>query len=149
MKITATSRYALRILLDIAVHADGGTRTIREISESQSISEKFISRIVVSLRRAGFLASERGMHGGLRLARFPEHITLLDIMEATEGSVGILACLVAPGTCPRQGHCAAECAWRGVNDALLDALRKTTLADVVAKQGEFVQADGAEPDYCI
>ncbi len=71
MKITAKSRYALRVLLDLAVSGAKGPRTIKEIASSQGISEKFISRIAVPLRRAGLVTTERGVKGGLRLARFP------------------------------------------------------------------------------
>ena len=63
MKITAKARYALRILLDVAVYGEQKPRTIRQIAQSQGISEKFISRIVVPLRRAGFLSSVRGVQG--------------------------------------------------------------------------------------
>ncbi|MBR1608157.1 MAG: Rrf2 family transcriptional regulator [Kiritimatiellae bacterium] len=151
MKITAKSRYALRILLDIAAHDSGAPRPIREISVSQGISEKFIGRLAVPLRRAGLVESERGARGGLRLARFPEKITLLAIVQATDGPLALLRCLSKPGACKKQGSCAAELAWKEVNEALSGALEKTTLADVLAAHRRiFGQSDPApEPDYCI
>lgn len=149
MKITAKSRYALRILLDIATHGGEGPRTIKEIAASQGISEKFISRIAVPLRRAGLLSTERGVRGGLRLARFPEKITLLDIVEATDGPLSLVHCLARPGVCKRQGHCAAEKAWGGVNDALAAALRDRPLSDIVAEHRRIAAPDNSEPDYCI
>ncbi len=148
MKITAKSRYALRILLDIAVAGDAAPRPISEIAASQAISEKFISRIAVPLRRAGLLTTERGVRGGLRLARFADQITLYDIVEAMEGPFGLLRCLVRPGVCPRQGKCAAECAWRRVNDSFAEALRGVRLSDVVADNARLA-ADGVGPEYCI
>lgn len=149
MKLTAQTRYALRILLDIAANGGDTPRPIKEIAASQGISEKFIARIVVPMRRAGLLASARGVRGGLLLGRFPEKITLLDIVESTDGPLAIAACLARPGTCPRQGRCAAECAWRRVNDALADALRAVTLADVLSDERRFAPANPSEPDYCI
>ena len=149
MKITAKSRYALRILLEVALHGDDGPRTIKEIAAAQTLSEKFISRIVVLLRRAGLLLTERGVKGGLRLARHAEKITLLDVVEATDGPLAIVHCLARPGACRRQGRCAAEKAWGGVNEALSEALRRTTLADVVADQLRFAPPAPSEPDYCI
>ena len=104
MKITAKSRYALRILLDIAVHDKGEPRTIKEIAASQGISEKFISRIAIPLRKAGMVSTERGVNGGLRLARFPKDITLLDIVQSTDGPLALLNCLARPGTCARQAN---------------------------------------------
>lgn len=149
MKITAKSRYALRILLDIAVADGKGPRPIKEIAASQGISEKFIGRIAVPLRRAGLLATERGAKGGLRLARFPEKITLLDVVEATDGPLALVRCLGRPGICKRQGRCAAEQAWGGVNEVLAAALRRKTLASVVADQRRLAPPRPSEPDYCI
>ena len=149
MKITAKSRYALRILLDIALEGGDGPRSIKEIAVSQGISEKFISRIAVPLRRAGLVATARGAKGGLRLARFPSKITLLDIVEATGGPLALVHCLARPGVCKRQGRCAAEKAWSGVNDALAAALRRTKLSDVVADERRLTPPAPAEPDYCI
>lgn len=149
MKITAKSRYALRILLEVALHGDDGPRTIKEIAAAQTLSEKFISRIVVLLRRAGLLLTERGVKGGLRLARHAEKITLLDVVEATDGPLAIVHCLARPGACRRQGRCAAEKAWAGVNEALSEALRRTTLAAVAADQLRFAPPAPSEPDYCI
>ena len=149
MKITAKSRYALRILLDIALEGGEGPRSIKEIAASQGISEKFISRIAVPLRRAGLVATARGAKGGLRLARFPTKITLLDIVEATGGPLALVHCLARPGVCKRQGRCAAEKAWGTVNEALATALRRVTLASVVADQRRLAPPKSAEPDYCI
>lgn len=149
MKITAKSRYALRVLLDIALANEKGPRPIKSIASSQGISEKFISRIAVPLRRAGLLATERGARGGLRLARFPAKITLLDIVEATDGPLALVHCLARPGICKRQGRCAAEKAWGGVNDALAAALRRTTLAAIAADQRRLAPPPPSEPDYCI
>lgn len=149
MKITAKARYALRILLDLAANGKDGPRTIKEIAASQGISEKFISRIAVPLRRAGLVATERGVKGGLRLAQFPRKVTLLDVVAATDGPLALVHCLARPGVCKRQGRCAAERAWTRVNDALAAALRRTTLADVVADQRRLAPPVPAEPDYCI
>ena len=149
MKITAKSRYALRVLLDLAVSGAKGPRTLREIASSQGISEKFISRIAVPLRRAGLVTTERGVKGGLRLARFPSKITLLDIVESTDGPLALVRCLARPGACGRQGRCAAEKAWAGVNEALAAALRRTSLASVAADQRRLSPPPPSEPDYCI
>ena len=144
MKITAQVRYALRILVDLAVRGGGTPRPIKEIAASQGISEKFISRIAVPLRRAGFVESERGAKGGLVLAKLPEKITLLDIAEALDGPLALVPCLEHPGSCPRHGRCAAERAW-GAADA--------ALASVARDERRFAPPDPpptpAEPDYCI
>ena len=149
MKITAKSRYALRVLLDIAANGGEEPRTIKEIAGSQGISEKFISRIAVPLRRDGLLATERGVKGGLRLAKFPEDITLLDIVTSMDGPLSLVYCLARPGACNRHGRCAAEKAWGGINAALAAALRRTKLSDVVAEHRRLSPPPPSEPDYCI
>ncbi len=149
MKITAKSRYALRTLLDIALSGADKPRTIAEIASSQAISEKFISRIVVPLRRAGLIESERGARGGLRLARQAEAITLFEIVTAMEGAIGVVSCLRRPKSCPRHGHCAAEQAWGKVNDALVEALRAQTLAEIAENERRFLSAGTEGPEYCI
>lgn len=152
MKITAKSRYALRVLLDLAVSGTDSPRTIKEIAASQRISEKFISRIAVPLRRAGLVATERGVKGGLRLARFPAKITLLDIVTAMDGQLALVHCLAHPGICKRQGRCAPERAWASVNDKLSDALHEITLDAIAADQHRLAPPESIkpiEPDYCI
>lgn len=150
VKITAQARYALRILLDIAVHDDGLPRPIKDIAAAQGISEKFIGRIAIPLRRAGLLATVRGAKGGLQLGRFPEKITLLDIVEAVDGPLSLVHCLVRPGVCARQGHCAAEIAWSGVNEALAGALRRVRLSDVLETDRRYAGMEtGNAPEYCI
>lgn len=169
MKITAKTRYALRTMLDIAIGNDvechGGAasgvedevvsaaaprpRTIRQIAQSQGISEKFISRIVVALRRAGLIRTVRGVQGGLMLARPEDTISLLDVMQATEGPVALIACLARPRSCRRTGRCGAESVWRDVNNALVEALRGISLAEVVQRQRRFLPPREGEPEYMI
>ena len=159
MKITAKTRYALRIVLDIAIGNNGNgpdaggamerPRTIRQISKSQGISEKFISRIVVALRRAGLVRTVRGVQGGLMLARPEDTISLLDVMQATEGPVALIACLAHPRSCKRNGRCGAESVWRDVNNALVESLRGISLADVARRQRQFLPLKDGEPEYMI
>lgn len=149
MKITAQARYALRILLDIAVHGGAGPRSIKEIAASQGISEKFISRIAVPLRRAGMVSTERGAKGGLRLAKRPENVSLLAIVEAMDGPLALVPCLARPGACEKQGRCAAERAWGKANGALMLALRRTTLAMVAADERRMEREGEGGAEYCI
>lgn len=93
MKISAKTRYALRILLDIALFGKEKPRTIKDIAANQEISDKFISPLVVTLRRAGLLQSLRGVTGGLKLNKDPQFISLLDIIDAMDGEIYLLSCL--------------------------------------------------------
>lgn len=69
MKISTKGRYGLRILIDLATHDNSIPRLIRDIAQAQQISEKYISRLVIDLRRAGLIRSIRGVNGGFHLAK--------------------------------------------------------------------------------
>jgi len=131
MKISTKGRYGLRILLDLARHPEPELRLIRDIAASQQISEKYISRLVVELRRAGLLLSIRGAKGGFRLAIPPEAISVLSVIEAMEGPTSIVDCVLAPAGCLRSKRCAARSVWTKLNAAIRDSMNQVTLADLL------------------
>ena len=85
MRMSSQVEYGLRAMLDIAIHGTTSPVQARDIHQRQQIDEHFISQILLMLRRAGLIESLRGRQGGHRLARSPEQITLLEIIEAVEG----------------------------------------------------------------
>lgn len=128
MKISAKARYALRILMDIAVHADGEhPRLMKDICEAEDLSEKFTSRLVIPLREAGMITSTRGKSGGFRLAKSPKEITLLDIIETLQGPVALIDCVGELSACERSTSCAAHKVWGRVNDSIRKTFQKVTL----------------------
>lgn len=150
MKITAKARYGLRILLDIALfERTDHPRTIREISVSQNISEKFISRLVVPLRAKGMIRSVRGKQGGFRLARAPEDITLFDVLEALEGEVSVVDCVSRADACERAESCAARSIWTDVNEAVKQALRSLTLGAAIERCRDGGAIPAALSEYFI
>lgn len=133
MKLTAKARYALRILLDIAQNAtEEKPRTLKEISESQAIGEKFVSRLVLNLRDVGMVTAARGREGGYRLAKAPKDISLLEIIEAAQGPICVVECL-GEKTCERAPACAPKLIWGDVNEAIRSSLRNVTLKKVLSK----------------
>ncbi len=134
MKVSAKARYGLRILLDVAINeTPERPRTIKEIAESQAISEKFISRIVVPLREQGMIQSERGKFGGFRLARAPRDITLLAVIEALQGAVSVVDCVLGKKSCQRVSTCIAHSFWEDVNGSVQEALRNITLENMLER----------------
>ena len=148
MKISTKGRYGLRILLDLALNDSEKPRMIRDISESQHISEKYISRLIIELRKAGMVKSIRGSKGGYRISREPKEITLLDVVEVMEGPVSIVDCVSARDCCPRIASCVTREIWTELNSQIREALQKITLQEIIdryrAKNG-----DGDFLDYCI
>lgn len=132
MKISAKARYALRILMDIALHADEDhPRLMKDICEAEALSEKFTSRLVIPLREAGMISSTRGKAGGFRLARKPKEITLLEIIETLQGPVALIDCLVDLSTCERNKVCAARKVWTRVNNSIRETLQSVTLDSLI------------------
>ena len=144
MKISTRGRYGLRILLDLALHDNGSPRMIRDIAGSQRISEKYISRLIIDLRRAGMVKSIRGSRGGYRIARYPKNLTVLDVIEAMEGPVSIIDC-VTTESCDRQRGCAVRSIWCDMNNQIRSALAAVTLQDVIDRQRENVEM----AEYCL
>ena len=146
LKISAKARYALRTLIDVASHAESdGPRTGAAISEDQQLSEKFLSRIVISLREKGLLRSVRGNVGGFRLAKSPDDITLLEIIETMQGPLAILDCLRPGSDCPKKRTCLARRVWEDVNSAFANTLESVTLASILARDPKAAEA----LDFCI
>ena len=87
MKVSTKGRYALRLMIDLAEHDSGDYIPLRDISERQGISVKYLEQIVTQLSRAGFLRSVRGAQGGYRLSRHPENYSVGEILRITEGDL--------------------------------------------------------------
>ena len=148
MKISTKGRYGLRILMDLAIHQSEKPRLIRDIAKSQQISEKYISRLVIALRKAGMIRSVRGVNGGFHIAMKPEDITLLDVIEAMEGPLSIVDCVSTPRKCSRSDNCAPREIWCKLNGDIRELMRGTTLADILESYRKQSAQNGVL-DYCI
>jgi len=148
MKISTRGRYGVRILLDLALHENKTPRQIHEIAASQQISEKYISRLIINLRRVKMIRSIRGAKGGYRIARNPAEITLLDIVEAMEGPLSIVDCVRSPEKCNRNDNCPSRQIWDRLNTEICEAMHKITLQNIIDNYHES-NCDGGIPDYCI
>lgn len=148
MKISTKGRYGLRILLDIALYrANDKPRMIREIAANQAISEKYISRLIIALRKGGFVKSVRGANGGYVLARRSEDIRLLDVLEVMEGPVNIVSCVNHEGpACEREPDCLTRQMWVDINQKIRQVFSQYTLKDLLDRYA--ANGDGIL-DYCI
>lgn len=94
MKISTKGRYALRLMVDLALNNNGENISLKEISARQGISVKYLEQIISMLNRAGYVKSERGSNGGYRLTKKPEEYTVGMILRLTEGSLARLPVLM-------------------------------------------------------
>lgn len=134
MRISTKGRYALRLMLDLALHDTGENIALKTIAKRQNISEKYLEQIIGILTKAGFVKSVRGSSGGYRLAKAPEEYTVGDILRLTEGSLAPVAC-VEEGveTCSKASVCVTLTLWKELNDAINNVIDRETLADLVER----------------
>lgn len=132
MKVSTKGRYALRVLVDLAENGKEKNVSIREIAERQEISDKYLEGIVARLSAAGFVKSVRGKYGGYQLTRKPSEYSVYDILEATEDSVALVACLEDEiNACPRQGDCRTLPLWDHMQSYIRAHMEEITLEDVM------------------
>ena len=93
MKISTKGRYAVRVMLDLALNNNGECIKVKEIAARQGISEKYLEQIIAVLNKAGYVKSVRGAQGGYRIAKDPADFTVGMILRLTEGSLAPVACL--------------------------------------------------------
>lgn len=135
MKISTKGRYALRLMVDLALDDNDGYISLRTVAERQGISVKYMEQIVGPLHKAGLLSSIRGPQGGYRLARRPTAYTVGDILRITEGSIAPVACLDDdPNCCPRANNCSTLAFWESLYAHMLDYLDNTSLATIVEQE---------------
>jgi Rrf2 family protein len=117
--VTREGDYAVRCVLEVA---RSGRISAAEVARRQDISPTFLGKIVQSLARAGILATRRGVGGGIQLARPVESITLLQVIEAVEGSLAVNTCVGSSPMCTQLDTCPAFPVWCRVQEALNQAL---------------------------
>lgn len=135
MKISTKGRYAVRVMLDLALNDNGECIKVKDIAARQGISEKYLEQIIAQLNRAGYVKSVRGAQGGYRLAKKPENYTIGMILRVTEGSLAPVACLDdGADVCERCDTCETLEVWRQLRDAINGVVDHVTVADLVSKR---------------
>ena len=138
MKISTRGRYALRLMMDIAMNGQNEPVRIKDIARRQEISEKYLEQIVSVLNKAGFVKSSRGPQGGYRLMRSPQEYTAGSILHLIEGSLAHVACMdMEKNDCPRHERCATLLLWQKLHEAMKDVIDHVSLADLIEKQREL------------
>ncbi len=135
MLVSTKGRYALRTMVDLAIHGDGEPVKIKDIANRQGISGKYLEQIISILSRAGFVRSIRGNQGGYYLARPSSDYTVGSILRITEGSLAPVDCLSGDkNPCTRQMDCVTLRLWRELDEAISGVVDKYTLEVLVQWQ---------------
>lgn len=132
MKISTKGRYAVRVMLDLALHNTGECIKVKDIAERQGLSEKYLEQIIATLNKAGYVRSVRGAQGGYRLAKTPQEYTVGMILRLTEGSLAPVACLEEDNLqCNRIDTCETLQVWKDLYDAINQVVDNVTIADLM------------------
>ena len=136
MKISTKGRYALRLMLDLALENNQVVK-LKDVAERQEISVKYLEQIISVLQKCGYVTSMRGPGGGYKLSKKPEDYTVGMILRQIEGSLAPVACIEDNQiVCERQDACVTSVVWKKINDAVNDVVDNITLQDLCDWQNE-------------
>ena len=131
MMISAKSRYALRVMVDLAQRNTGEFIPVKEIAARQGISLKYLESIMTILTKGKMLESASGK-GVYRLVRKPCEYKVIEILRLVEGNLAPVACLCDDGKkCERTTECTTLPFWKGLETVINDYLESTTLQDMI------------------
>ena len=150
MIFTTKAEYGVRLLIELGRSEESGPVSLKAIAESEGLPLAYLERIVALLKKAGLVESTRGAHGGYRLARAPEDIRMDEAVLALEGAVAPMSCFVDDSVdgkvlCSHHDDgelCATKLLWMRVQGGVIEALQRTTLAELVAfshREPELIQ----------
>lgn len=131
MMISTRGRYALRVMIDMAEHYNGGYVPLKEIAGRQDISLKYLEAIMAVLSKAGMVDGIHGKGGGYRLAKEPEDCKIGDILRLTEGSLSLVSCLEDGNVCERASECRTLPMWSKLNKMINDFFDGITIYDLM------------------
>ncbi|MFZ1036634.1 MAG: Rrf2 family transcriptional regulator [Smithella sp.] len=139
MKLSTRARYGVRLMVALAFNYDKGPVLLKDVAKGENISEKYLSLIVIPLRRIGLVNSIRGAHGGYLLAKDPSQITMKEIIDVLEGDCSLVDCVRNPSTCPRVPICASHDIWEIIGEKISETLNSVTLDMLVKMNQEKAQ----------
>ncbi|MFW7381181.1 MAG: RrF2 family transcriptional regulator [Oligoflexus sp.] len=129
MNLTSRSRYALKIMLDLATYRHDPLVKRQDIVRRQGVPAKYLDQILVRLRREGLVESIRGRTGGYRIATDPAKINVWDVFRAVEDGIYPVECVDEHHNCAFQASCVANEPWQLIFDALRGVLQNMTLVE--------------------
>ncbi|MBQ9872847.1 MAG: Rrf2 family transcriptional regulator [Thermoguttaceae bacterium] len=130
--ISTKGRYALRVMIDLAEQKSDDFVPLNEIAARQGISIKYLEIILKTLVKEKLLKGRRGKGGGYKLTRRPEDYSVGEILELTEGTLAVVACLQKDADpCDRRDRCRAIAMWSKFDKMTRDFFRGISLADIM------------------
>lgn len=134
MLISSKGRYALRVMLYLAENSQGEFIPLKDITERQNISKKYLEGIMTMLSKSGFVEAMHGKGGGYRLSKSPKEYKVGDILRLTEGTLAPVMCLEENAKqCERADTCQTLPLWAGLNKVISEYLDDVSLDDILLR----------------
>jgi len=150
VNFTAKSRYALKIMIDLASQFEKGVQQREDIARRAGVPSDFMDQITVKLKTAGLIESVRGRNGGYRLTRSPIGITAFDIFDAVEGvHLQPVACIEDMSACESDHRCQSKSAWSTIYSSVKAQLQSHSLASLVSESLQNDVIEAQEKRECI
>jgi Rrf2 family cysteine metabolism transcriptional repressor len=144
VRISAKGEYAIKAVLDLALHRDRDLIPIQEIAARESIPQRYLEQVLLSLKRAGILTSKRGSSGGYHLTKSPDEITIGAVLRAVEGTGAPFELHARPRN--GRGDDLAEL-WHRIGDAVSQVVDQLTFGELAAQAAQ--RRASARPMYHI
>ena len=135
MQITRQADYAVRAVYYLTKLGSDSRAATSQIAEEQHIPPSFLAKIISQLSVAGLLHTSRGARGGVSLARDPNEISLLDVVEAIDGPILLNECVADSDGCDFSEDCPMRPIWCEAQQNLVERLESTSFAEI-AKNGK-------------
>ena len=132
MKLSTRGRYGLKAMFQLSLHYGEGPISLKQIADSQNLSENYLEQLFSTLRKEKLIDSVRGAQGGYMLAREPQEITVGQILRSLEGNMAPSDCVVDDEHgCDREDRCVTKLVWHKIKDSIDEVIDSITLQDMV------------------
>jgi Rrf2 family protein len=147
MIITRATEYSIRAVLHLASRYPAEVVSKQEVCDAEGVTPAFLTKILQPLIRNGLVRSKRGVAGGFALARNPDQLTLLDVMQAVDEPLTLNLCLLEGHQCERECTCPVHGMWAKARERIEEVFSSKSLSQLVAERARHEPlAEGVSPD---
>lgn len=135
--ISTKGRYALRVMINLALHSNSGYTPLKVIAKEEEISIKYLEQVISLLNKNGLVQGLRGNSGGYKLTKKPSEYTAGEILRASEGNLACVYCLSCPiNNCSHLKNCSTIGFWEGLDEVINKYVNETSLEELTNKYKE-------------
>ena len=144
LQLTRAADYGVRVMIHLATLPERQRALLPALAKATAAPSSFLSKVLQALCRAGFIDSRRGQSGGFEILPPGRDASIRAIVECIEGPVCLNLCLASTASCQRKPHCPAHTIWNKAQEAVLNVLNSTTVAELASEACGQAQAAAAE-----